>query len=117
MKRTIRVAGDLRLEAADDWLMILDSDGGDFPGVLVPLELVDRLIIALSEIRTPDLPQVRSLIGQARSETVRARVAQPDDGRLGRIAGLLEQVLQAVREPVDLAAIPSGLAVWRGDDD
>lgn len=54
MTRQIKtVSGEVRLEydLEDGWVMILDRDGGDLPGVLVSTVILDRLIIALGELR------------------------------------------------------------------
>ena len=62
------VGGDLRLEydLADGWVMIVDKDGGDFPGVLVSTVVLDRLIVALGELR----PQPVNLDAVAGAEIV-----------------------------------------------
>lgn len=52
-RQTRVISGEVRLEydLEDGWVMILDRDGGDLPGVLVSTVLLDRLIIALGELR------------------------------------------------------------------
>jgi len=64
--RQIRViSGEMRLEydLEDGWVMILDRDGGDLPGVLVSTVMLDRLIVALGELRQDRPVDLTALAG------------------------------------------------------
>ena len=66
MTRQIRViSGEVRLEydLEDGWVMILDRDGGDLPGVLVSTVMLDRLIVALGELRQDRPVDLTALAG------------------------------------------------------